>query len=70
MSEREIRFADSHVAAVSAGFEALRPHAASELPELLAGVLAAVRVAADPGAIDWTQIARTWTDLGSATRAQ
>ena len=64
-SEREIRFADPRVAAVSAGFETLRPHAMSELPELLVGVLAAVRAAADPAAIDWDEIGRSWTSLGT-----
>jgi|SRR5579862_1605349 len=64
-SEREIRFADPRVAAVSVGFETLRPHAMSELPELLSGVLAAVSAADDPGAVDWNEIARAWADLGA-----
>jgi len=67
-SEREIRFADPLVAAVSAGFERLRPLAHSEQPELLAGVLAAVAAAPDPAGIDWDGVARAWEDVGSAAR--
>ena len=67
-SERDIRFADPRVAAVSAGFETLRPHAMNELPELLTSVVAAVRAADDPGAIDWDDIARSWADIGAAAQ--
>jgi len=68
LSEREIRFADPAVASVSAGFERLRPLAPNEQPELLAGVLAAVRAAADPTALDWEGVAGAWTELGAAAR--
>ncbi len=68
-SERDIRFADPQVAAVSAGFERLRPFAFSEQPELLAGVIATVRAAADPAAVDWDGVTRAWDDVGAAARA-
>lgn len=68
-SEREIRFVDRRVAAISAGFERLRPLAISELPELLTGVVEAVRAADDPEAIDWDSVADAWEDVGAAARA-
>jgi len=68
-SEREILFVDPRVAAISAGFERLRPLAMSELPELLNGVMKTVVAADDPAAIDWDTIARDWEDVGAAARA-
>jgi len=68
-SEREIRFVDASVAAVSAGFERLRPFALGEQPELLAGVIAAVRGAREPATVDWDGVARAWEDVGAAARA-
>jgi hypothetical protein len=67
-SERDIRFADVHTAAVSRGFERLRPYAMSEQPELLAGLVAMARTASDPQSIDWDDLARTWDDVGAAAR--
>jgi hypothetical protein len=69
-SEREIRFADANVAAVSVGFERLRPFALGDQPELLAGVLATVSAASDPAAVDWDAVARAWEDIGAAARLQ
>jgi hypothetical protein len=68
-SERELRFVDARVAAVSAGFERLRPLALSDQAELLGGALAAVQAAADPAAVDWEGVAGAWDDLGAVVRA-
>jgi len=68
-SERALRFADVAAAAVSRGFERLRPFALSEQPELLTGVIAAVRAAADPAALDWDDVARSWENLSGQRAA-
>jgi hypothetical protein len=65
-SERDVRFVDVRVAAVSAGFERLRPLAFKEQPELLAGVLATVRSAPDLASFDWDGVAHAWADVGTA----
>src|SRR5207244_2169412 len=65
-SEREIRFVDPRVAAVSAGFERLRPLAMSELPELLSSVIKTVLASGDPAAIDWESVACACEDVGAA----
>ena len=69
LSEREFRFADPQVAAVSAGFERLRPLALNDQAELLAGVVAAVRGARDPSELDWDRVAGAWDEIGAAARA-
>lgn len=68
-SERAFRYADANVAAVSAGFERLRPLAISDQPELLASIVATVLAAPDPAAVDWDEVAGAWEDVGSAARA-
>jgi hypothetical protein len=68
-AERPFRYVDANVAAVSDGFERLRPLAHSDQPELLAAIVAAVRAARDPAALDWDEVARAWADMGSAARA-
>jgi hypothetical protein len=65
-SEREFRFVDDRVGAISAGFERLRPFALSEQPELLAGVMTTVLAAEDPAAIDWNDVADAWDDVRAA----
>jgi hypothetical protein len=68
-SEREFRFVDGHVEAVSAGFERLRPYTLSEQPELLGAVLTTVLEAQDPSAIDWNDVADAWEDVRVAAGA-
>ncbi len=68
-SERDVRFADPHAAAVSDGFERLRPYAMSEQAELLSGLIAMVRATSEPRAIDWDAVARTWEEVGAVARA-
>ena len=68
-SERDIRFADPQVGAVSDGFERLRPYAMSEQAELLSGLIAMVRATSEPRSIDWDAVAQTWEDVGAAARA-
>jgi hypothetical protein len=68
-SERDIRFADPRVAAVSEGFERLRPYAMSEQAELLSGLIALVRATSEPRSLDWDAVARTWEEVGAAARA-
>jgi hypothetical protein len=65
-SEREFRFVDARVEAVSAGFERLRPFALSEQPELLGSVLSTVMAASDPRALDWNEVAGTWEEVRAA----
>jgi hypothetical protein len=65
-SEREFRFVDGRVEAISAGFERLRPFALSEQPELLASVMTTVLAAEDPPAIDWNDVADAWEDVRAA----
>jgi hypothetical protein len=68
-SEREFRFVDAKVEAVSAGFERLRPFALSEQPELLIAVLHTVLNASDPAAVDWDDVTSGWDDLRAACGA-
>jgi hypothetical protein len=65
-SEREFRFVDGRVEAISAGFERLRPFALSEQAELLRSVVTTVLAAEDPAAIDWNHVADTWEDVRAA----
>jgi hypothetical protein len=68
-SERDISFVDPRVAAVSGGFERLRPYAMSEQAELLSGLIASVRATSEPRSLDWDAVARTWEEVGAAARA-
>jgi hypothetical protein len=62
-SEREFRFIDARVEAISAGFERLRPFALSEQPELLGNILATVVEAPRADAIDWNEVADAWEEI-------
>jgi hypothetical protein len=60
MSEAGYRFQDARVAAVSAGFETLKPLALADQAPLLAAIVESVKHAADPTLTDWSKVATAW----------
>jgi hypothetical protein len=67
MSEAGYRFQDARVAAVSAGFETLKPLALADQAPLLAAIVESVKRSADPALIDWRKVAAAWEELRASS---